>query len=66
MCVRQGAAAVAALTIAVPTVRYTPATARFLAAELRATIGRIEADPAFASPEDPSHRGAEPPKEGRQ
>lgn len=66
MCVRQGAAAVAALTIAVPTVRYTPATARFLAAELRATIGRIEADPAFAGPEDPSHRGAEPPKEGRQ
>jgi DNA-binding IclR family transcriptional regulator len=66
MCVRQGAAAVAALTIAVPTVRYTPATARFLAAELRATIGRIEDDPAFAGPEDPSHRGAEPPTEGRQ
>jgi DNA-binding IclR family transcriptional regulator len=49
MCVRPAATPVAALSIAVPTVRYTPATARFLVAELRATIGRIEEDPAFAS-----------------
>jgi DNA-binding IclR family transcriptional regulator len=55
MCVRQGAAAVAALSIAVPTVRYTPATASFLVAELRATIRQIEDDPAFAGPVNPEH-----------
>lgn len=57
MCVRQGAAAVAALSIAVPTVRYTPATASFLVAELRATIRRIEDDPAFAGTEDAESAG---------
>ena len=57
MCVRRGAAAVAALSIAVPTVRYTPAAARFLVAELRATIRRIEDDPAFAGPENHESAG---------
>jgi DNA-binding IclR family transcriptional regulator len=66
MCVRQDAGAVAALSIAVPTVRYTPAAARSLVAELRATIARIEDDPAFAGPENPDQRGAQPPTEGRQ
>jgi DNA-binding IclR family transcriptional regulator len=57
MCVRQGGGAVAALSISVPTVRYTPATARFLVAELRATIRRIEDDPAFAGPENTESAG---------
>ncbi|HEY4464119.1 MAG TPA: IclR family transcriptional regulator [Streptosporangiaceae bacterium] len=57
MCLRQGGSALAALSIAVPTVRYTPATARFLVAELRATIDRIEEDPAFAGPESAESAG---------
>lgn len=49
MCVRHGAAAVAALSVAVPTVRYSRATAGFLVAELHATARRVEEDPAFAA-----------------
>jgi IclR family transcriptional regulator, acetate operon repressor len=61
MCVRQGGAAVAALSIAVPTVRYTPSAARCLVAELRTTISRIEEDPAFAGTVNSEVNGAPSP-----
>jgi DNA-binding IclR family transcriptional regulator len=48
MCIRRGAP-VGALSIAVPTVRYTPAAAASLVAELREAIRRAEEDPALAA-----------------
>lgn len=50
MCVRNHAGdAVAALSISVPSTRYTRASATFLVGELGATVRRARSDPALAA-----------------